>query len=179
MQMYRRAQDERINDFLRCLVAFQSKNVYWLWISAAVIVLDQITKQVVVKNLGWFDVSPVFPGFNLVHLRNTGAAFSMFSNAPPIFFVLLGVGVSVGILWWLRKNPSGQRMVAIAFALILGGALGNVIDRATRGYVVDFLDFYFAGWHYPAFNVADSAITVGAGLLLLDMVLEWSRTRPK
>ncbi len=160
-------------------MAFKPKNVYWLWISAAVIVLDQITKQVVVKNLGWFDVSPVFPGFNLVHLRNTGAAFSMLSNAPPYFFILLGVCFSLGILWWLRKNPNGQRMVAIGFSLILGGALGNVIDRAARGYVIDFLDFYFAGWHYPAFNVADSAITAGAGLLLLDMVLEWRRQRHK
>lgn len=158
-------------------MAFQYKNVYWLWISAAVIVLDQISKQMVVKSLNWFDVLPVVPNFNLVHMRNTGAAFSMFSGASPVFFVLLGVGVSVGILWWLRKNPTGQRREAIAFTLILGGALGNVIDRATRGYVVDFLDFYFGGWHYPAFNLADSAITLGAGLLLLDMLLQWRRER--
>ncbi|MEK6807276.1 MAG: signal peptidase II [Pseudomonadota bacterium] len=158
-------------------MAFQYKNVYWLWISAAVIVLDQITKQLVVKSLAWFDVLPVFYGFNLVRLHNTGAAFSMFSSASPLFFVALGVGVSLGILWWLRKNPTGHRHEAIAFTLILGGALGNVIDRVTRGYVVDFLDFHFAGWHYPAFNVADSAITLGAGLLIFDMVREWWRER--
>ena len=156
-------------------MAFQYKNVYWLWISAAVIVLDQITKQLVVKHFEWFDVAPVFAGFNLVRLHNTGAAFSMFSGASPLFFVALGVAFSLGVLWWLRKNPLGQTRIAIAFSLILGGALGNVIDRATRGYVVDFLDFYYAGWHYPAFNVADSAITIGAGLLLLDMFLEWRR----
>lgn len=156
-------------------MAFQYKNVYWLWISAAVMLLDQVTKQIVVKQLGWFDVQPILPFFNLVHLRNTGAAFSILREAPPLFFIVLGVGVSLGILWWLRKNPTGQRLVSIALSLILGGALGNVIDRATRGYVVDFLDFYVGGWHYPAFNVADSAITIGAGLLILDMVLEHRR----
>ena len=158
-------------------VAFQAKNVYWLWISASVILLDQVTKQLVVKNLGWYDVLPVFPHFNLTHMRNTGAAFSILSNASPIFFILLGVAVSVGILWWLRKNPQGQTLVALALSLILGGALGNVIDRATRGYVVDFLDFYWGGWHFASFNVADSAITLGAGLLILDMILESRRAK--
>lgn len=158
-------------------MAFQYKNVYWLWISAAVMLLDQITKQLVVKNLGWYDVLPVVPHFNLTHMRNTGAAFSMLSNAPPAFFILLGVAVSAGILWWLRKNPRGQTLVALALSLILGGALGNVIDRATRGYVVDFLDFYWGGWHFAAFNVADSAITLGAGLLIFDMILESRRAK--
>ncbi len=158
-------------------MGFQYKNVYWLWASAAVIVLDQVSKQLIVKNLGWFDVLPIVPHFNLTHMRNTGAAFSMLSNAPPIFFILLGVAVSVGILWWLRKNPRGQTLVALALSLILGGALGNVIDRSTRGYVVDFLDFYWGGWHFAAFNLADSAITVGAGLLILDMILESRRAK--
>lgn len=158
-------------------MAFHYKNVYWLWISAAVMLLDQVTKQLIVKNLGWFDVLPVIPHFNLVHMRNTGAAFSILSDAPPIFFILLGVVVSGGILWWLRRNPQGQTLVAVALSLILGGALGNVIDRATRGFVVDFLDFYWNGWHFAAFNVADSAITVGAGLLILDMFFEGRRAK--
>ena len=158
-------------------MAFHYKNVYWLWLSAAVMVADQITKQLVVRNLGWFDVLPVFPHFNLVHMHNTGAAFSMLSSAPRVFFILLGVAVSVGILWWLRKNPRGQTLFASALALILGGALGNVIDRATRGYVVDFLDFYWGSWHFAAFNVADAAITIGAGLMILDMILESRRGR--
>jgi signal peptidase II len=85
--------------------------------------------------------------------------------------------VSVGILWWLRQNPRGQTLFAAALALILGGALGNVIDRATRGYVVDFLDFYWGSWHFAAFNVADMAISTGAGLLILDMLLEARRNR--
>ena len=100
-------------------------------------------------------------------------------DAPPIFFILLGVGVSLGILWWLRKNPSGQTVLAVGLSLILGGALGNVIDRAARGYVVDFLDFYAYGWHYPSFNVADIAITTGAGLLILDMILESRRLKQR
>jgi signal peptidase II len=156
---------------------FHYKNVYWLWLSAVVILLDQVTKQLVARNLDLFDVIPLMPNLNLVRLHNTGAAFSMLSNAPPAFFILLGVAVSVGIMWWLRRNPRGQALVAIGLALILGGALGNVIDRATRGYVVDFIDFFVGDWHFAAFNVADMAITCGAGLLILDMLLDWLRTR--
>ena len=160
-------------------MAFQYRNVYWLWLSAAVMLADQVTKQLIVRHLGWFDVQPVFPHFSLVHMRNTGAAFSMFSSASPVLFILLAIGVSGGILWWLRKNPRGQPLVAAALALILGGALGNVIDRATRGYVVDFLDFYWNDWHFAAFNLADSAITVGAGLLILDMLLDSRRAKER
>ncbi|HUR40120.1 MAG TPA: signal peptidase II [Verrucomicrobiae bacterium] len=159
-------------------MAFRYRNVYWLWVSALVMFVDQVTKQLIVRQLGWFDVQPVMPHLNLVHMRNTGAAFSMLSNAPPVFFILLATAVSLGILWWLRRNPSGQVLVAAALALILGGALGNVIDRATRGYVVDFVDFYWGEWHFAAFNVADMAITLGAGLLILDMLLDMRRPKP-
>lgn len=153
------------------------KNVYWLWLSMLVILVDQVTKQMIVKNFAWFESMPVMPHLNLVHMKNTGAAFSMLSSAPPIFFVLLGVAVSVGILVWLRRNPHGQTLVALAFCLILGGALGNVIDRVSRGHVVDFIDFYWGNWHFAAFNVADSAITLGAGLMILDMLLQWRRDK--
>ena len=158
-------------------MSFQYKNVYWLWLSAAVMLLDQVTKQLVVRNLEWFDSIAVMPHFNLVYLKNTGAAFSMLSEAPPAFFVVLGVAVSVGILIWLRRHPQGERLVAVGLALILGGALGNVIDRVTRGYVVDFIDFYWGSWHFAAFNIADTAITIGAGLLILDSILQWRRER--
>lgn len=160
-------------------MAYQYKNVYWLWLSALVIVVDQITKQIVVKHLSWFDVKQVLPHLNLVHMQNTGAAFSMLSSAPPLFFVLLGVVVSLGILWWLRKNPQGQTVLVMALTLVLGGALGNVIDRVSRGHVVDFIDFYWGNWHFAAFNVADMAITAGAGLMLLDMLLESRRANKK
>ncbi len=158
-------------------MSFQYKNVYLLWLAVAVIVLDQITKQLVVRSLAWFDVVPLLPNLNLVHMRNTGAAFSMMSNAPPIMFVLLGTAVSIGILIWLRRNPRGQTILATALSLIMGGALGNVIDRVTRGHVVDFIDFYVGNWHFAAFDVADTAISIGTALLILDMFLDWQRTR--
>jgi len=148
------------------------KNVLWLWLSAIVIVIDQITKFFVARDLERFESIPVMPHFNLVKLHNTGAAFSMFNKAPAAVFVLLGAAVSIGILWWLRRNPIGHRLLAAAFSLILGGALGNAIDRVVRGYVVDFVQFYVGSWSFAAFNVADTGITIGAGLLILDMVLE-------
>lgn len=147
------------------------KNVYWLWLSFAVIVVDQITKQLVAKGMELYEVIPLLPFLNLTRMHNTGAAFSMMSSASPLFFIALGLAVSVGVLVWLRRNKSGEQLMAIALVLIQGGALGNIIDRATRGHVVDFIDFHVAGWHWPAFNVADSAIVVGAGLLLVDMVV--------
>ncbi|MGQ0618569.1 MAG: signal peptidase II [Panacagrimonas sp.] len=153
------------------------KNVYWLWLAAATILADQITKQLVVRSMEQFESIPVGSLFNLVHMQNRGAAFSMLSQMPPVFFVLLAVGVSIGILIWLRRNPSGQRCVAAGLSLILGGALGNVIDRVRLGHVTDFIDFHVGDWHFAAFNVADSAITVGAGLLILDMLLEWRQGR--
>jgi signal peptidase II len=158
-------------------MSFQYKNVYWLWLSAAVMLLDQITKQLVVRHLDWFDSVALMPHLNLVYLKNTGAAFSMLSNAPPAFFVALGVAVSIGILVWLRRHPFGETRVAAGLALILGGALGNVIDRVSRGYVVDFIDFYWGSWHFAAFNVADIAISTGAGLLILDSLIQWRRER--
>lgn len=157
------------------------RNAYWLWLSVAVILLDQVSKQLVHRNLEWFQSVPLLPNLNLVHLRNTGAAFSMFSAAPPWVFILIGLAVSVGILIWMRRHQNDQRLVAVSLALILGGALGNVIDRVARGYVIDFVDFYidFASgrWHFAAFNVADMALTLGAGLMILDAVLDWWRQR--
>ena len=158
-------------------MSYQYKNVYWLWLSALVIVIDQITKQLVVKHLSWYEVQPLIPHLNLVHMKNTGAAFSMFSAAPVWVFAGLGVAVSVGIIVWMRRNASGQTLMAMALALILGGALGNVIDRVTRGAVVDFVDFYVGNWHFAAFNVADMAITLAAGMMILDMVMESRRAK--
>ncbi|MDD3762725.1 MAG: signal peptidase II [Nevskiales bacterium] len=158
-------------------MSFQYKNVYLLWISLLAIVVDQITKQLIVRHLDWYDSIPVLPHLNIVHMKNTGAAFSMMSDAPPFVFVLLGVGVSLGILWWLRRHPRQQTLLATALSLILGGALGNVIDRVSRGHVVDFVDFYVGTWHFAAFNVADIAISVGTALLLLDTLLDGLRER--
>ena len=158
-------------------MSVQYKNVYWLWLSALVIFADQVTKQLVIKHLGWYDVQPLLPHFNIVHMKNTGAAFSMLSALPPWSFALVGVVVSLAIVIWLRRTPAGETLVAIALTLILGGALGNVIDRVRLGHVTDFIDFYVGSWHFAAFNVADSAITLGAGCLILDMLIQSRREK--
>lgn len=145
------------------------KNVYWLWLALVVIIADQLSKQWIFNRLQLQEGIVLLPFLNLTHRHNTGAAFSILSGAHPAFFALLGVVVSIGILWWLRRNPQGQSLFAVALTLILGGALGNVIDRVRHGFVVDFIDVHAFGWHWPAFNVADSAICIGAGLLLWDM----------
>lgn len=143
----------------------------WLWIAVVVVVLDQITKLMVIDRLvAYVDVIPLTGFFNLVHVHNTGAAFSLFADQPGwqrYFFLGIAAVASVVILYLLRKS-SGQPLYAIALTLILGGAIGNVIDRALYGHVIDFLDFYLGTWHWPAFNVADSAITVGAVMLVWD-----------
>src|SRR5262245_3780684 len=143
----------------------------WFGISAAIIVLDQLVKAIV---LGYFagrsPVEPVTSFFNLVLACNKGAAFSLLAGAPgwqtPLFagFAIVA-SIVVGVL--LVRHP-GKRLFCAGLALVLGGALGNLLDRLRIGCVVDFLDFHAAGWHWPAFNVADSAITIGAVLLILD-----------
>lgn len=153
-------------------------NIHWLWLSAIVIVLDQWTKLLVVRKLKLFEVVPLLPHFNFVHMQNTGVAFSMFEKSPAAVFIGLCAVVSIGILVWMRRHPYDQRILAAAFALILGGALGNATDRAMRGSVVDFVDFYVGSWHFAAFNLADSAISLGAALLILDMLLESRRGKP-
>lgn len=157
--------------------AFHYRNVYWLWLSAAVIAVDQITKQVVVNNLDLYERVVLAPILNLTRRHNTGAAFSILTDQAPLFFVALALAVSVGILVWLRRNPDHERLTAVSLCLILGGALGNAIDRAARGYVIDFIDVHAGGWYWPAFNVADSAITVGAALIVVDLLFRQGRGR--
>lgn len=147
-------------------------NLRLLWIAAFVIAVDQLTKYFVDRALVLYDSIPVMPYFNLVRLHNTGAAFSMLNTAPAAMFIVLSSAVSIGILWWLRSNRHGQLLNALAFVFVLGGALGNAIDRATRGYVLDFIQFFVGDWHFAAFNVADMAISLGAGLMILDLVLQ-------
>lgn len=142
----------------------------WLALSAVVIVLDQLTKQWVTQSLGLREVIPVMPSFNLVLAHNAGAAFSFLAGAGGWqrgFFIGIAVVAAVVIVHLLRKHH-GEKLFSLALALILGGALGNLIDRIQFGHVVDFLDFYVQNWHWPAFNVADMAITAGAGLLIWD-----------
>ncbi len=143
----------------------------WLWLAALVLVIDQITKRVVDTTLRLYESIPVHPSFSLTYHRNQGAAFSFLSSAggwQRWFFIGLAVIASVLICFWIRQIPNDRKLEASAWALVLGGALGNLIDRVLYGYVIDFLDVYYGDWHWPAFNVADSAITVGVVLLLLE-----------
>ena len=143
----------------------------WLWLSALVIVIDQITKRIVNTTMQLYQSIELIPYFQLTYMRNQGAAFSFLSGAggwQRWFFIGLAVIASVFICFWLKKLNRSQRWEAIAWSLVLGGALGNLIDRILYGYVIDFLDVYIGDWHWPAFNVADSAITVGVVMLLLD-----------
>ncbi len=151
----------------------------YLWLSALVVVLDQITKVWVQQVLRPYQVEPVLPVFNLTLVFNEGAAFSFLADAGgwqrPVF-VVLAVVVSVALAVWLVRLTPRQRWLAAGLALVLGGAVGNLIDRVLFGHVVDFLDFHWAGWHWPAFNVADSAITLGVIGVLIDGVTGRSQT---
>lgn len=150
---------------------------HWLAISAVVIVLDQITKQWVSQSLEVQDVIPVTSYFNLVLAHNAGAAFSFLAGAGGWqrgFFSLIAMVAAVVIVHLLRKHY-GEKLFSLALVLILGGALGNLIDRVLFGHVIDFLDFYVQAWHWPAFNVADMAITGGAGLLIWDSLKKPAR----
>jgi signal peptidase II len=143
----------------------------WLWITAVVLILDQLSKHLASDLLTLHQPVALVPLLNLTLAHNTGAAFSFLNQASGWqrwFFIALALIVSVVILWWMRGLPQQAVRTAIPLALILGGALGNVWDRIQLGYVVDFIDVYYAHWHWPAFNVADSAISVGTMLLIVD-----------
>jgi len=147
----------------------------WLWLSVAVILLDQATKFLVTRFLDLYERVEVLPVLDFTLLHNTGAAFSILAGASGWqrgFFITLGCLVSVGLVAWLWRVPRGERLLPIALALIVGGAIGNVIDRATHGYVIDFIHAHWGGAYFPAFNIADSAITIGAALLMLDAFRE-------
>ncbi|HET7809075.1 MAG TPA: signal peptidase II [Steroidobacteraceae bacterium] len=162
------------------LPASQS-GIRWLWIAAGVILLDQLTKFWVVSTLALEQTVPVLPVFSIHRTFNEGAAWSMFANAGGAqrwVFSALAVGVSIGLVVWLRRLALASHALLITgLTLILGGAIGNVIDRLRLGHVIDFLLFFWNSSRFPAFNIADSAITVGAGLVILDAILEGRRER--
>ncbi len=144
----------------------------WLIISFVVVIADQVSKWLIITNMDEFQRIYLMPYFDLVRYHNTGAAFSLFADAggwQHWFFTGIAFVVSVGILWYLWSLPArGCRTLATGLALVLGGAIGNVIDRLVHGHVVDFLLVYYKEWAWPAFNVADSAITVGVTLIIID-----------
>ena len=138
------------------------------------IAADQITKWAIVSQFQLFELKPITSFFNLTLVYNTGAAFSFLSQADGWqrwFFSSVAIGVSVVLIIWITRLQDQQKILGAALACILGGAIGNLIDRLAYGYVIDFLDFYVNRYHWPAFNVADTAIFIGAGLLILDMFI--------
>lgn len=147
---------------------------YWLLIAAAVFIADRTTKVFIALHLLFNHPTAVFPHFNLFFTLNSGAAFSFLSetsNWHSWLFMVVGVAVGLLIVFW-QLRIANNRLLQIALALILGGTLGNLYDRIIFGYVIDFLDFYYAAWHFPAFNLADTAICVGTMMLVVDMVRE-------
>lgn len=149
----------------------------WLIVTALVIAADQFTKVLVMDALTLYQRVPVLPFLDLVRMHNSGAAFSFLAGASGWqrwVFTGVAVVVSAGLLWWLTRLPRrGKSVLALGLALLIGGAIGNLIDRLIFGHVVDFILVYWREWSYPAFNVADSAITCGVVLVLFDgLVLE-------
>jgi len=148
------------------------RSLRWLWVTAPLIVMDQLSKWMVTVNLEEYDRINLLPILDLVRFHNTGAAFSLLADAggwQHWFFIGVAVAVSLGILWYQWVLPArGCKTLATGLALILAGALGNLVDRVMFGHVVDFIFFYYEQWSWPAFNVADSAITVGVVLVLFD-----------
>ncbi|WP_092592025.1 signal peptidase II [Pseudidiomarina indica] len=147
----------------------------FLWLTLVLIVIDQLTKQWVIRVFDLYESIEIMPYLNFTYVRNFGAAFSFLSEQggwQRWLFTLLAITISVVLVIWLRRNPGHLWRQNLAFSLILAGAIGNVIDRLIYGYVIDFIDVYVNQWHWPAFNVADSAITVGAILMLVEAVFE-------
>lgn len=149
--------------------------IKWLWLSLATIIIDLWTKYLVVQRFDLYESVNVLPIFNLTYVRNYGAAFSFLADHggwQKYFFLGLAIVISLGLTAMLWRNQAVKKLENSAYALIIGGAIGNAIDRAYNGYVVDFFDFYWDIYHYPVFNVADIAIVVGAGLLILEAFLD-------
>ena len=151
----------------------------WLSLAALVLLADQATKWLVLQTMPLGEVIPITGFFNLVHVRNPGAAFSFLADAggwQRWLFAAFAIGVSALLIFMMRRAPE-QRLFCFAAALVIGGAIGNLIDRLVFGEVIDFLDFHWQGWHWPAFNIADSGITLGAFLIIADEFLRMRKPR--
>ena len=151
----------------------------WLWLSLLVILLDLGSKYLAESQLSYATPVPLLPVFDLTLLYNTGAAFSFLAGAggwQRWFFVTIALGMCAFLLHWMRRTPARKRWLGIGLALVLGGALGNLFDRIVHGHVVDFISLHWAGYYFPAFNIADTAITLGTLALLADMLFSGNET---
>ncbi len=150
---------------------FSDTGLRWLWLTLLCLIIDQVSKHWVAGTFDYQETFVVLPFFNLFYIHNEGAAFSFLADEggwQRWFFTAIASIASIVFLVWMAKTPKTQRLLSIAFALILSGAVGNLIDRALFGYVIDFLDFHWAGFHFAAFNIADSAIFIGAALMIFE-----------
>ena len=174
-------KDSRVEGQIETPSSWRESGLKLIWISLLVLILDQATKLWISHNLVYmFDRIEVLPFFHIIHVQNPGAAFSFLSDQggwQRWFFTVLAIGISAVLAWMLRRQPERMWRVNLAFVLIIGGALGNVVDRIRIGAVIDFLDVHYQGWHWPAFNIADSAIVCGAILMILDAVLTYREER--
>ncbi|MDN3376993.1 MULTISPECIES: signal peptidase II [unclassified Pseudoalteromonas] len=149
----------------------QKSGLVWLWLSLLLLVADFASKTLVVNTMNLRDSIDILPFFNLTYVHNYGAAFSFLSDESGWqrwFLSLIAITISGLLIWWLKRLPASNKILCGAYSLVLAGAIGNLYDRMYYGYVIDFLHFYYENWHFPAFNIADSAICIGAALLLFD-----------
>ena len=143
----------------------------WLWLSLVLFAGDQASKLWVVANFDLYESKALLPSLNFTYVHNTGAAFSFLSSAggwQRWFFVGIALVASITLTIWLSRLKSSERWMAVTLSLILGGAIGNLFDRISYGYVIDFIDVYYQAWHWPVFNIADCAISIGVVMMLLD-----------
>jgi signal peptidase II len=162
--------------------ATRGRSAAWLLVSVFVVVADQVSKSYITRHYGEFEFTTVLPVLDITRMHNVGAAFSFLASASGWqrwLFIGLAVVVSIGIIAWLFRIPRSHGLLAAGLSLVLGGAIGNVIDRIRLGAVVDFIHFHWDRAYFPAFNIADSAITVGAACLLLDALFEPKRSKAK
>ena len=155
---------------------FKAKSgLVWLWLTLVMLIADQITKIMISTQMKLYESIELIPVFKITYVHNYGAAFSFLTDAggwQRWSFSIIAITISGLLIWWLKKLPASNKLLGSAYALVLAGALGNLYDRLAYGYVVDFLHVFYKTWNFPVFNIADSAICVGAGLLLIDAFLE-------
>ncbi|KLU16963.1 MULTISPECIES: signal peptidase II [Xenorhabdus] len=148
-----------------------STGLRWLWLVVVVLILDLGSKHFVLQHFTLYESMPLIPYFNLTYAQNLGAAFSFLADKggwQRWFFALVAVAITVILLVMMYRSHARQKLNNIAYALVIGGALGNLFDRLVHGFVVDFIDFYVGEWHWPTFNIADSAICIGAALIIIE-----------
>ncbi|AOM41252.1 signal peptidase II [Xenorhabdus hominickii] len=148
-----------------------STGLRWLWLVVVILILDLGSKHLVLQHLALYNPIPLIPSFNLMYAQNLGAAFSFLADKggwQRWFFALIAIVISVVLMVMMYRSSAKQKLSNIAYALVIGGALGNLFDRLVHGFVVDFIDFYVGEWHWPTFNIADSAICIGAALIIIE-----------